>query len=587
MSELAADLGLFPRPTRCRAVGGEARIPERPTIAGVPDAWTPDGFARVDAHDAWAIVSLRPDADPPGGYRLRLAADAARLEAGDESGVRAGLVTLARLAKRRRRPGLEIVDRPAFPVRGVMLDVSRDRAPTMDHLQAIVDQLAAWKINHLQLYTEHMFAYTGHEIVWRGGDPFTPDEIRTLDAYCAQRGVELAANQNCFGHLHRWFRHEPYRDLAETLGDWDFDGTPRAGGFSICPIDDRSAPFIESLLDQLMPCFTSPRINIGCDETFDVGQGRSREVVAEQGRASVYASFVNGIAQAVNQRGGRPMFWADIALRDPRGLDELDRSLLALAWGYEPDSPFDQWRDALPAAGFDFWVCPGTSTWRSITGRTTERRGNLRAATSHGVAGGATGCLVTNWGDLGHRQQWPIELYALAEGASAAWSGPDGVDETLSPTLADEAFGAPALGPWLDELGDLDRELRVRTGLKNATEVFTDYHRPWGEDQERGDAAEWRGMRDRLEDLATCRPTVDDDQIARELEHTIEAARIAIDRAVARRTGVGRTARAALAGRIDDLIASHRECWLARCRPGGLDDSCGHDEAVAVALRSG
>ena len=55
----------------------------------------------------------------------------------------------------------------AFPTRGLMLDISRDKVPTMESLRGMIDVLASLKFNHLQLYTEHTFAYTGHGAVWR------------------------------------------------------------------------------------------------------------------------------------------------------------------------------------------------------------------------------------------------------------------------------------------------------------------------------------------------------------------------------------------------------------------------------------
>jgi hypothetical protein len=38
-----------------------------------------------------------------------------------------------------------------------MLDVSLDKVPTMGSLYRLIDHLASWKINELQLYTEHNF----------------------------------------------------------------------------------------------------------------------------------------------------------------------------------------------------------------------------------------------------------------------------------------------------------------------------------------------------------------------------------------------------------------------------------------------
>src|SRR3954466_3912018 len=63
-------------------------------------------------------------------------------------------------------PCLHIEDWPDFPVRGVMIDISRDKVPTMATLYSLVDLLVSMKINQLQLYTEHTFAYRNHKEVW-------------------------------------------------------------------------------------------------------------------------------------------------------------------------------------------------------------------------------------------------------------------------------------------------------------------------------------------------------------------------------------------------------------------------------------
>ena len=97
-----------------------------------------------------------------------------------------------------------------------MFDVTRDRVPTLQTLFDLVDLLAGLKLNQLQLYTEHTFAYRGHEVVWQDASPITGEEVLTLDAYCRERYVELVPNQNSFGHMHRWLKHEEYVHLAES-----------------------------------------------------------------------------------------------------------------------------------------------------------------------------------------------------------------------------------------------------------------------------------------------------------------------------------------------------------------------------------
>lgn len=538
-------------------------------------------------------------------YHLAISPDGIRWAWRSAKGQRHAAATLAQLRVQygERLPCLVIDDAPVFAVRGVMLDISRDRVPTMTHLFETVDRLASWKINHLQLYTEHTFAYAGHEEVWANASPMTPAEVRQLDVYCRERGIELAANQNCFGHLSSWLKHPRYAPLGEIApdGSWDFNGlVTRQGGFSLCPSDPLSLALIEDLLGQLLPNFSSLLVNIGCDETFDVGQGRSKDEVARRGRATVYLDFVAKVCGVARRHGKRPQFWADIALEHPEALGALPDDLIGLAWGYEPDAPFAKWCDQLRSAGREVWVCPGTSCWRSITGRTTERRGNLLAAARDGASHGATGYLITAWGDLGHRQQWPITLHALAEGAHRAWSGDAPYDARVSSL---HAFGdrSLALGQWLDDLGDVDLPLRLIGGrpaadgasrpMRNASALFVDSTKTLADDW-LPDVTEWEAVAEAIEVF------IDPDRRGqvpghcpsplhrRELHHILATAMTAVTRALIRRTDSSPGDRQGCAELFRDLSAQHRDLWLARSRPGGVDDSCRHYQRLIDEFES-
>ena len=76
----------------------------------------------------------------------------------------------------------------------------------MATLFGLVDLLASWKINQLQLYTEHTFAYQRHRTVWADASPMTAAEIQELDRYCQKHFVDLVPNQNSLGHLERWLK---------------------------------------------------------------------------------------------------------------------------------------------------------------------------------------------------------------------------------------------------------------------------------------------------------------------------------------------------------------------------------------------
>jgi hypothetical protein len=356
-------------------------------------------------------------------------------------------------------PCLHIDDQPDFPRRGVMLDISRDRVPTMATLYALIDLLASWKINEVQLYTEHTFAYQRHPIVWQHASPMTGEEILALDRFCRERFVDLVPNQNSFGHMHRWLVHPQYRHLAEVPEGFDFALALTPRPFGLSPAVQETLPFLAGLYDELLPHFSSAYFNVGCDETFDLGKGRSKALVEAQGVGRVYLDFLKKVAQLVQERGRTMQFWGDIILSHPELVPELPKDVIALAWGYEADHPFEAQGALFAQAGVPFYVCPGTSSWQTLVGRTANMRGNLQNAAENGLKHGARGYLITDWGDFGHWQPPMVSYAGFAYGAALSWAYQANKDCDLGALLSLFAFqdSSGKLGPLALEIGDAYR----------------------------------------------------------------------------------------------------------------------------------
>lgn len=359
-----------------------------------------------------------------------------------------------------------------FDVRGYLLDVSRDKVPTLATLKRIVDILERFGYNQFQLYTEHTFAYAKHRAVWKDASPLTAEEIRELDAYCSMKGVELVPNQNSFGHLERWLSLPEYNHLAElpqggARTPW---GTIKKDPTTLCPTDLSSLEFLEELYDELLPNFSSELFNINCDETFDLvdGRGRSAAAVAEKGAGRVYLEFLEKVAALARRRGKRPMFWGDMILHHPELVPELPKDLIALDWGYEGNHPFMDEARKFRDAGLDFYVCPGTSSWNSLAGRVENMRENMAAAEKAGRIYGAKGFLVTDWGDGGHWQPLAASLPGLVLGGLFATEGHKAAKMDLEDAL-NAVMGVP-LGGTLLRLGTL--YLRGGALRGNASELF-------------------------------------------------------------------------------------------------------------------
>ena len=553
---------------------------------------------RGDARAASVQSVLDPNsALPAQGYQLEIDAQGIRIHAPDQSGLRYGQSTLEQIRAQcdAELPALRIRDWPDFPVRGYMLDVSRDRVPTQTSLLALVDTLATLRINQLQLYTEHTFAYSKHAQVWRDASPLPPEEIRALDERCAERGIELVPNQQSFGHMERWLRHPAYRALAEC---------PEAERPSCLAPTPESVNFMCSLYAELLPCFRSQTLNIGCDETFELGQGRSRITCDTRGRGRVYLDYVLRLLEGLHAEGRSVQFWGDIVRGHPELTQELPREkLIALVWGYEapqdPDTLPSEVRTTLARFGVSpqslqgfewrvrpfaearlpFYVCPGTSSWNSLLGRLPNARANLLDAARTGLAQGASGYLITDWGDNGHQQPPCISLPPLAYGAAVSWCAETNAELELESALA--AFLTRdrdgALAHALLELGALYQTLGLRTlnGSPLALSLLTPRGgrlRAWGETNALELEAVIRTLEQESETLARAAPlTPDDEQVRSELRQAA-----ALARQGAWRLGeivLGQSPPADMRRELEACIEQQQRVWLARSRPGGLPDS--------------
>lgn len=529
-------------------------------------------------------ILINPDSAAiahPQGYALTVGPTTITLNAATAEGAAYGIATLKQLlAAGRLVPEATIADWPDFGRRGVMLDLSRGKVPTMESLYRFVDLLADLKCNEFQLYTEHTFAYRNHREVWQNFSPMTGEQILALDCYCKERFIDLVPNQNSFGHMHEWLKHERYHHLAEVLGDFDLPwGGKHEGPFSFCAVEPAVTPFVADLFDELLPHFSSSSFNVGCDETFDLGQGRSKEAVAQYGEHRVYLDQLLRIYELVKARGKTMQFWGDIIVKAPEYIAELPKDIVALEWGYEAGHPFDERCGHFAAAGVPFYVCPGTSTWNSLVGRTTNALGNLQSAAENGLKHGAIGYLNTIWGDRGHQDYEPVTYLPVAYGAGVSWAHAANREVDVRPFLNTLVFGdrAGRIGQVLYDLGDTYRA----AGLEppNGTALGYLFHfaltRPaWAEAvltmdldaQEQAIRAAAAGI-DALE--LTC---ADGPLVIRELKNSVRLLLHLCQCARIRKEAGSREQVLDLSRDLAEIVAEHRELWLCRNRIGGLEE---------------
>lgn len=516
---------------------------------------------------------------PVNGFQIGWQGSNARIKAADANGEQYARALIDELSQHMTDtgaeiPALELADWPNFSNRGYMLDISRDRVPTMDRLYQLVDELARLRYNELQLYTEHTFAYSGHEVVWGRSGALTGEEIQALDAYAAERHIELVPNQNSFGHMERWLKHPEYRHLAECPDGFIHpgDGKRRTAGSVLLPCQE-SLDFVDSLYRELLPNFRSKRFHIGGDEAWELGLGRSALEPDFPGRAAIYARFLRQLIDLCERHEHSPLVWADELLSDGDVPDDFPASAIPVIWGYEPGHPWEDQIARVKKAGCKtIYLAPGTSCWNSFSGRYPFAWQNLRECAEAGSRNGCQGYLVTTWGDHGHHFPWVLQYPAMTLGAWGGWNH-NLMDECPLDTTLDRVFrlaeGAGALlidsaAVEYKHLKWVHNESRIHNMFRSADAAE---RRRWAGDHP---FETWQALRADIEALRERAASCPDLVVGRDVGLMQDFNSLGVERALAVLEGRSETH---LRPRFIELLGRHEESWMRESRPGGLPES--------------
>jgi hexosaminidase len=367
-------------------------------------------------------------------YAIDISNSRIELSAPGEAGLFYAVQTLKQLLRSygRRIPSLRITDQPVLAHRGLMLDVSRGKVPTLSTLFALVDGLSTYKYNQLQLYVEHTFDFPSHPDIGAGCDPLTADDMLALDAYCRARHIELVPNLQSFGHHRHMLSLPAYRELDEV--GW---------GWSLTPARSETYELLDQLYADFLPAFSSGWLNVDCDETYDLGAGQSKARAAEVGKGRLYLEHLLRLRELAAKYGRRIMLWADVLHHYPELAPDLPEDVLLLDWEYEAADRYPT-AFALSKFGREFWVCPGTSSWNTLFPRLENAVVNIRNYVRDGLQAGATGMLLTDWGDYGHYLPLALSWYQYVFGAATAWTGAETTVGDFDPAFAYLHLGRPA-----------------------------------------------------------------------------------------------------------------------------------------------
>ena len=148
-------------------------------------------------------------------YILEIEPEKILIKAEGVRGAFYAIQTLRQLFCAENVPCCYIEDEPDFKYRGFYHDITRGKVPTVETLKRLIDDMAYYKLNSLQLYVEHTFEFKEYADSNDRTGYLTAEEIRELDSYCRMNFIEFIPSLASFGHLYELLNKYRFKHLRE------------------------------------------------------------------------------------------------------------------------------------------------------------------------------------------------------------------------------------------------------------------------------------------------------------------------------------------------------------------------------------
>jgi hexosaminidase len=256
-------------------------------------------------------------------YRLDVSSLGARLNATTVTGILHGLETFVQLIG----PGpavqsVHIEDKPRFPWRGLMLDVSRHWMP-VEVIERNLDAMAAVKLNvfHWHLSDDQGFRveskrYPKLQQFGSDGYFYTQAQIRHVVDYARDRGIRVIPEFDIPGHTTSWF--VGYPELASAPGPYSIERKWGIFHPTMDPSREETYTFLDSFIEEMAGLFPDPYFHIGGDEVEETQWKASESIQAFEkqhqitGSQGLHAYFNLRLQRLLKKHGKTMIGWDEV-----------------------------------------------------------------------------------------------------------------------------------------------------------------------------------------------------------------------------------------------------------------------------------
>jgi len=346
-------------------------------------------------------------------YNLIITEKNITINAVSEKGLFYGAMSLIQLLENnttKELPTFEISDWPDLQFRGISDDISRGQVSTMQNFKRIIDFIARYKMNVYMPYMEDMLQLKSYPSIGKNRGALSTEEVKEIVNYASERYIEVIPIFQTLGHFENILTSKEFVDFAEF-----------PGAASLSVTEEKTYVFIENMLNEVFALFPSEYINIGADESYDVGFGKSKELTEKVGVAKIHAEHYKKVFEICKKNNRKVMMYGDVILNHTDILDLIPKDVTIIDWHYGANKQYSS-TDIFKEAGFQFIVSPSVWNYRSVFPTYQIALPNIKTIVNDGMLNGAKGMINSNWGDYGAETFKEFVLFGYAWSAQCSWN---------------------------------------------------------------------------------------------------------------------------------------------------------------------
>lgn len=196
----------------------------------------------------------------------------------------------------------EIFEDTFFDQLSVMIDASRCAVQTVSSIKSALDYLALMGYGMAMMYTEDTVELPSRPYFGYMRGRYTADELRAMDDYAYEYGIEMIPCIECYGHMGKylnWSEAAAIKDTAEVL----------------LAREEKTFEFLDELIGTVSSCYRSKRIHIGMDEAWDMGRGKFLDKHGYVPPIEIFTEYMERLIGITDKYGLTPMMWSDMYFR--------------------------------------------------------------------------------------------------------------------------------------------------------------------------------------------------------------------------------------------------------------------------------